>query len=281
MSHTSKMALLAALVASSTLSPYVAMAQDASPATKSETDPALLPKKQVAPSASTETKGAAEAGKSGGKVDATGQAETKTPAAETKTKAGAESQTKPPMNAQAPSQKKDGKAQSAEGTDATKPAAKTKAEANSEDMNKKAGAATSSKTTNSTETTKTNDTTGSSKTTTETTGAAGAKNGEATGAATATTKEQKAGSQVNINVTTEQRTEIRNVIVENKVETVRPTFSISVGTAVPRTVKLHKLPARVITIVPQYRDYEYIILSDERIIIIDPASYEIVYVLTL
>lgn len=122
--------------------------------------------------------------------------------------------------------------------------------------------------------------TGSSKTKTETKGTAGAANGDVSGSPSAATKEQKAGSQVNVNVTTEQRTEIRNVIIENKVEPVRPTFSISVGTAVPRTVRLHKLPARVIQIVPQYRDYEYIVLADERIIIIDPATYEIVYVLT-
>ncbi|WP_416359471.1 hypothetical protein [Agrobacterium pusense] len=37
----------------------------------------------------------------------------------------------------------------------------------------------------------------------------------------------------------------------------------------------------MIEIVPQYRDYEYIALADERIIVIDPATYEIVYVLTI
>ena len=86
---------------------------------------------------------------------------------------------------------------------------------------------------------------------------------------------------MNVDVTIGQRTEIRNVIIENKVEPVRPIFSISVGTAVPRAVRLHRLPARVIQIVPQYRDYEYIALADERIIVIDPATYEIVYVLTI
>ncbi|WP_216331657.1 DUF1236 domain-containing protein [Rhizobium sp. X9] len=86
---------------------------------------------------------------------------------------------------------------------------------------------------------------------------------------------------MNVDVTIEQRTEIRNVIIENKVEPVRPIFSIFVGTAVPRTVRLHRLPARVIQIVPQYRNYEYIVLADERIVVIDRATYEIVYVLTI
>jgi len=113
------------------------------------------------------------------------------------------------------------------------------------------------------------------------TGTAGATNGDVSGSPSAATKEQKAGSQVNVDVTIEQRTEIRNVIIENKVEPVRPIFSIFVGTAVPRTVRLHRLPARVIQIVPQYRNYEYIVLADERIVVIDRATYEIVYVLTI
>jgi len=84
-----------------------------------------------------------------------------------------------------------------------------------------------------------------------------------------------------INISTEQRTEIRNVIVENKVETVKPTFSVSVGVAVPKTVKLHRLPPKVVEIVPQYRTYEYFVLADNRIVIVEPSTYEIVYILVV
>ncbi|MDR6101685.1 hypothetical protein QE369_001863 [Agrobacterium larrymoorei] len=281
MSRTPKMAILAALVASTTLSPFGAVAQDASPDTNSQTNPALLPKKQNPPNVSVETKGGTEVGKGGGKAEATGQSEIKTPAADTNSAVRTETQAKPAMNAGAASQKKDVRGESAGSTDGTQPAGKVKVESNSSGMSKKAGATTSSETSNTTETPKGTDATRPSVTTTETTGNAGSKTGDVSGAASATAQEHKNGSNVSINVTTEQRTEIRNVIVENKVEAVRPTFSVSVGTAVPRTVKLHELPARVIKIVPQYRDYEYIVLSDERIIIIDPVRYEIVYVLTI
>jgi hypothetical protein len=84
-----------------------------------------------------------------------------------------------------------------------------------------------------------------------------------------------------INISTEQKTEIRNVIVENKVETIKPTFSVSVGVAVPKTVKLHRLPPKVVEIVPQYRSYEYFVLADNRIVIVEPSTYEIVYVLVI
>jgi hypothetical protein len=84
-----------------------------------------------------------------------------------------------------------------------------------------------------------------------------------------------------INISTEQKTEIRDVIVENKVETVKPTFSVSVGVAVPKTVKLHRLPPRVVEILPQYKSYEYFVLADNRIVIVEPSTYEIVYILVV
>jgi hypothetical protein len=55
-------------------------------------------------------------------------------------------------------------------------------------------------------------------------------------------------------------------------------FSISVGTRVPRSVHLVALPAAVITLVPQYRGYQYFVANDE-ICIVEPSTYEIVEVI--
>ncbi len=57
-------------------------------------------------------------------------------------------------------------------------------------------------------------------------------------------------------------------------------FSVNVGIEVPRTIELRPLPARVVEIVPQYRRYRYFILADGRIVIVEPASYKIVYIIT-
>jgi hypothetical protein len=57
-------------------------------------------------------------------------------------------------------------------------------------------------------------------------------------------------------------------------------FSVNVGIEVPRTVELRPLPPRVVEIVPQYRRYRYFMLADGRIIIVEPSSYKIVYVIT-
>ena len=55
-------------------------------------------------------------------------------------------------------------------------------------------------------------------------------------------------------------------------------FSVTIGTRVPRSVRLAPLPVTVIEIVPEYRSYHYVVVRDD-IVIIDPGTYEIVYVL--
>jgi hypothetical protein len=55
-------------------------------------------------------------------------------------------------------------------------------------------------------------------------------------------------------------------------------FSITVGEAVPQTVHLNRLPARVIEFAPQYRGYEYVLVGDE-ILIVDPRTHRIVAVI--
>ena len=55
-------------------------------------------------------------------------------------------------------------------------------------------------------------------------------------------------------------------------------FSLSVGTAVPRDVRLQTLPADVVEVVPQYRGYSFFVVRDE-IVIVEPSTYKIVTVL--
>ena len=83
-----------------------------------------------------------------------------------------------------------------------------------------------------------------------------------------------------IDISTEQRTEIRNVIVESDAKPVDIDIDVNIGTVVPRTVELRPLPPRIIEIVPAYRTYKYILLADGRILIVEPASLKIVYVIT-
>ena len=80
-------------------------------------------------------------------------------------------------------------------------------------------------------------------------------------------------------LSTEQRTKITTVIKSQHVAPVtNVNFSISVGTRVPHGVSFHPLPAEVVTIYPEWRGYEFILVHDQ-IVVIDPRTLEIVAVI--
>jgi hypothetical protein len=81
------------------------------------------------------------------------------------------------------------------------------------------------------------------------------------------------------NVTVEQKTKITEVIRAEKVDPVDVDINISVGVAVPETIVLRRVPARIVEIVPDYADYLYFVLADGRIIIVSPDTREIVMVI--
>lgn len=95
----------------------------------------------------------------------------------------------------------------------------------------------------------------------------------------ASTSKPSNETTASIDITSEQRTEIRNVIVESKAEPVDLDIEVNVGVVVPKTVELRPLPPRIIEIVPAYRSYEYFVLADGRIIIVEPGTLKVVYVI--
>jgi hypothetical protein len=86
-----------------------------------------------------------------------------------------------------------------------------------------------------------------------------------------------AGSGAKLN--TEQRTKITSVIRNEHVTPItNVNFSISVGTRVPRDVEFRPLPTEVVTVYPEWRGYNFVMVRDQ-ILVIDPETYEIVAVL--
>jgi len=112
-------------------------------------------------------------------------------------------------------------------------------------------------------------------------GKAGATSDQQAQDKNATKTDQGATASIT-NVTVEQKTQITQVIRETKVAPVTNIdFDISVGIEVPRhKVRLHRLPARIVRIVPAYESYEYFLLADGRIVIVDPDTLKIVLILT-
>ena len=91
-----------------------------------------------------------------------------------------------------------------------------------------------------------------------------------------TTGQAGAGAKLS----TEQRTKITTVFRSQRVEPANNVnFSISVGTRVPREgVSFRPLPAEVVTIYPEWRGYEFILVRNQ-IVVVDPATFEIVAIL--
>jgi hypothetical protein len=80
-------------------------------------------------------------------------------------------------------------------------------------------------------------------------------------------------------LSTEQRTKITTVIRGQHIAPVEHVnFSISVGTRVPRDVAFHALPTEVVTLYPEWRGYEFILVGDQ-VVVVDPRTFEIVAVL--
>ena len=84
-----------------------------------------------------------------------------------------------------------------------------------------------------------------------------------------------------VQLSQEQRTKIKGVIVRdrNVARVNSATFSVSVGAKVPRDVHVAVLPPEVVTIVPEYRGFEYVMVGDQLLLIIDPDTLEIVAIL--
>ena len=92
---------------------------------------------------------------------------------------------------------------------------------------------------------------------------------------------QSSSTNVNasININDQQRTRVTESITRLNVQPItNVNFSLSVGTAVPRDIRLQTLPADVVEVVPQYRGYSFFVVRDE-IVIVEPSTYQIVTVL--
>jgi hypothetical protein len=98
---------------------------------------------------------------------------------------------------------------------------------------------------------------------------------------TATNNTQSPSTNVNasVNINDQQRTRVAQSITRLNVQPLNNVnFSLTVGTAIPRDVRLQTLPSEVVEVVPQYRGYSFFVVRDE-IVIVEPSTYQIVTVL--
>jgi hypothetical protein len=95
----------------------------------------------------------------------------------------------------------------------------------------------------------------------------------------ADTDRTRTSTNVDVNINTQQRSRINRSIAQLDVRPITNiNFSVSVGTVIPRDLRLHTLPSDIVEIVPQYRGYSFFVVRDE-IVIVEPSSYKIVTVI--
>jgi len=102
--------------------------------------------------------------------------------------------------------------------------------------------------------------------------------GDAQQAAPGQVKKSDEGS-TNVEISSEQQVEIRKVITEVDVEPVTTEVNVNIGVEVPRTIELRPLPPKIVEIVPAYEGYEFFLLPDGRIVIVEPDTLKVVYIL--
>jgi|SRR5215467_2182209 hypothetical protein len=97
----------------------------------------------------------------------------------------------------------------------------------------------------------------------------------------ATSTGQRSGGAANVSLNEQQRTQIRETVINSRsaprVSTV--DFSVNVGTVIPRGhIHLVRVPETLIRIEPRWRHYLYFVFNNE-IVIVDPRTMRIVDVL--
>jgi hypothetical protein len=87
-------------------------------------------------------------------------------------------------------------------------------------------------------------------------------------------------SRTSVQLSQDQRSRIQAVIGKEHAARFSGNehFDITVGAKVPRDVHVAVLPEDIVTIVPEYRGFDYIVVGD-NILIVDPVTLEIVAVI--
>jgi len=101
--------------------------------------------------------------------------------------------------------------------------------------------------------------------------------GKAAGAPDRNARSQQAN---HVQASEKQHAEVRqHLLRDRKVDRARLNVAVNIGTAIPRSVRLHPVSTVILGFAPVYRGYSYVVLEDDTICIVDPRTYVIVDVI--
>lgn len=98
------------------------------------------------------------------------------------------------------------------------------------------------------------------------------KSQESSGTTGATDKASK------ISIPEGKRSQVAKSFSSHKVKHTDIDINVSLGVAVPASVVLYPVPVDIVEIVPAFRHYKYFVLASGEIVIVDPATLVVVYV---
>jgi hypothetical protein len=113
-------------------------------------------------------------------------------------------------------------------------------------------------------------------------GAETAPGSEGTGTKGAGAEPKEKSGAGRVQLTEQKRTDVSQTLAKerNVNRATNVNVSVSIGTRLPRSVRLAAVPASIAAIVPQYRSYRYVVVEDE-VCIVEPRTLEIVEVIPL
>jgi hypothetical protein len=108
----------------------------------------------------------------------------------------------------------------------------------------------------------------------------GAQEQGKTGSGTEAAGQSRGSSKTSVQLSQDQRSRIQAIVGKEHAPRFSGNehFDVSVGARIPRTVHVVALPADIVSIVPEYRGFDYVQVGDS-ILIVDPATLEIVAVI--
>jgi hypothetical protein len=95
----------------------------------------------------------------------------------------------------------------------------------------------------------------------------------------ANTAQSQPTTRVSASLQASQKTQLTQAFTKVSIKPLsNVNFSVSVGTVIPTSVTLRPVPTTVISIIPQYRGYEFFVVRDQYVIV-EPRTHKIVDVI--
>ena len=83
----------------------------------------------------------------------------------------------------------------------------------------------------------------------------------------------------NLKLTAAQKQTIYSSISSQKQrETAPPSFHVAVGAVMPSSVELQALPKTIVELIPELKDYEYAMVTNQ-VLLVDPKSKQVIEII--